>query len=111
MTRFKEKNSNSIIYISSYSGKNFISILTEGTSLSDKVCGIIKDKDSMSNEITKSIKEDDNKIKISDKYFTNYNLKKEKLPYKILGISMIVFIGLFILGIIANIVSLIRKEF
>ena len=110
MTRFKEEKSDSIVYISSYGDTNFISILTKGTSLSDKVCGIIKNKDSMSNELTKSIKEE-NKIKLTSRYFTNYNLKKEKLPYEVLGISMVVFIGFFILGIIANIISLIRKEF
>ncbi|MBR2603427.1 MAG: hypothetical protein IKE10_00145 [Bacilli bacterium] len=110
MTRFKEEKTDSIVYISSYGDTNFMSVLTKGTSLSDKVCGIIKNKDSMSNELTKSI-EEENDIKLNSRYFTNYNLKKEKLPYQVLAISMVVLIGFFILGIIANIVSIIRKEF
>ena len=110
MTRFKEEKTGSVVYISSYGDTNFISVLTKGTSLSDKVCGIIKNKDSMSNEHTKSI-EEENDIKLNSRYFTNYKLKEEKLPYQILAISMVVLIGFFILGIIANIVSIIRKEF
>ena len=58
MTRFKEDNSDSIVYVSSYSNKKFISVLTKGTSLSDKVCGVIKDKDKMSNELSTSIEKE-----------------------------------------------------
>ena len=110
MTRFKEEKTDSIVYVSSYGKTNFISILTKGTTLSDKVCGIIKNSDDMSKELTTSI-EEENDIKLTSRYFTNYNLKKEKLPYNILGISLVVLIVFFILGIIANIISLIRKEF
>ena len=110
MTRFKEEKTDSIVYVSSYGKTNFISILTKGTTLSDKVCGIIKNSDDMSKELTTSI-EEENDFKLTSRYFTNYNLKKEKLPYNILGISLVVLIVFFILGIIANIISLIRKEF
>ena len=110
MTRFKEKESDSIVYVSTYDKTNFISVLTKGTSLSDKVCGTIKDSDKMSKELTKSI-EKENDIKLTSKYFTNYNLKREKLPYQILLITSCLFSVLFILGIISNIISLIRKEF
>lgn len=110
MTRFKEEKTDSIVYVSSYGKTNFISVLTKGTSLSDKVCGIIKDKDNMSNELKTSI-EEENKIELTSKYFTNYNLKKEKLPYQILIISMGVICIFFVLSIITNIITLIRKEF
>jgi len=110
MTRFKEEKSDSIVYISTYGDKHFLSILTKGTSLSDKVCGIIKESDRMSKELTKSI-EEENERNLESKYFTNYNLKKEKMPYQILFISMCVLCVFFALGIIANIISLIRKEF
>ena len=110
MTRFKEEKSDSIVYVSTYGDKHFLSILTKGTSLSDKVCGIIKESDRMSKELTKSI-EEENEIKLESNYFTNYNLKKEKIPYQILLVSMCVLCVFFALGIIANIVSLIRKEF
>lgn len=110
MTRFKEEKSDSAVYISNYSDEYFISVLTKGTSLSDKVCGIIKDKDNMSRELTESI-EDEEKIKLNTKYFTNYNLKKEKLPYQILLVSMVALVFFLVLGIITNLIGLIRKEF
>ncbi len=110
MTRFKEEKTDSIVYVSNYSGKYFVSILTKGTSLSDKVCGTIKDNDNLLNELSTSIEEEQD-IKLSKKYFTNLELKKEKLPYQILAIIMIVLGISFILGIIANIIAIIRKEF
>ena len=104
MTRFKEEKTDSIVYVSNYSGKYFVSILTKGTSLSDKVCGTIKDNDNLLNELSTSIEEEQD-IKLSKKYFTNLELKKEKLPYQILAIIMIVLGISFILGIIANIIA------
>ena len=64
----------------------------------------------MSKELTKSI-EEENELKLESNYFTNYNLKKEKMPYQILLVSMCVLCVFFVLGIIANIIALIRKEF
>ena len=110
MTRFKEEKSDSIVYVSNYGDNNFISVLTKGTSLSDKVCGIIKDEDSMSKELSSDI-EKENEIKLNSRYFTNYKLNKEKLPYYLLMGSLCVLILFFIFAIISNIISLIRKEF
>ena len=110
MTRFKEEKTNSIVYVSSYGDTNFISVLTKGTSLSDKVCGVIKNEDSMSKELTESI-EKENEIKLTSNYFTNYNVGREKFPYMALIILLGILILVFILGIISNIISLIRKEF
>ncbi|MBR4830206.1 MAG: hypothetical protein IKZ96_00350 [Bacilli bacterium] len=110
MTRFKEENTNSIVYVSTYGESNFISILTKGTSLSDKVCGIIKDEDEMSKELKTSI-EEENEIKLQEKYFTNYNIKKEKTAIYLLLALLGVLAFLFVCAIISNIISLIRKEF
>ncbi|MBR4351357.1 MAG: hypothetical protein IKP98_03970 [Bacilli bacterium] len=110
MTRFKEDKTDSIVYVSTYGDNNFISVLTKGTSLSDKVCGIIKDEDTMSKELKTSI-EEENKIKVSNKYFTNYNIKKEKTSIYLLMALLGVLTFLFVCAIISNIVSLIRKEF
>lgn len=110
MTRFKEDKTDSIVYVKSYGNSNFIAVLTKGTSLSDKVCGIIKDEDEISKELKTSI-EEENKIKLQDKYFTNYNIKKEKNTIYILLALLGVLSFLFICAIISNIISLIRKEF
>ena len=109
-TRFKEEKSDSIVYISSYGDINFISVLTKGTSLSDKVCGEIKNKDSMSIEL-KDVIEKEDEIKLSSKYFTNYKYKQTKNVYLFLLVTFIILFILFIFGIIANIISLKRKEF
>ena len=110
MTRFKEDKTDSIVYVSTYGKTNFISVLTKGTSLSDKVCGIIKDEDKMSKELKTSI-EEENKIKVNNKYFTNYNIKKEKISIYLLMSLLGVLTFLFVCAIISNIISLIRKEF
>ena len=110
MTRFKEDKTDSIVYVKSYGDSNFIAVLTKGTSLSDKVCGIIKDEDEMSKELKASI-EEENKVKLQEKYFTNYNIKKEKISVYLLFALLGVLAFLFVCAIISNIVSLIRKEF
>ena len=109
MTRFKEKKQG-IVYVSTYSNTNFISILTEGTVLSDKVCGEIKYSDNMSKELKTSI-ESENKIKLTDKYFTNYNVDKSKSIYKYILSALIVLFGISGLLIIVNFVLLLRKKY
>jgi hypothetical protein len=109
MTRFKEEK-RGIVYISSYSNKNFISILTKGTVLNDKVCGEIKEEDNLSKELKESIKSEDN-IKLTNKYFTNYNYDKSLSIYKYILSTLIVLFFIDFILLLVNFILILRKKY